>query len=213
VTPPERFWKNRIRWRLTGALQWPAFVLFTVLDGLVIDWLPPIASATADSDLSFFAGVLIATFGNLFLVGAAAPFLTRRLAIRRSVTVTGEPPELTQAAQAALQDRVATALLAVGFAATLVAGLANRPVIVSDTEATEAAGRAVLEYVRASDSDELKRNVETANLKRLGDDYFRICIARDDRERFFCFLVETDRDPPKVDRDPSAEPNSVYRGS
>jgi hypothetical protein len=71
----------------------------------------------------------------------------------------------------------------------------------------------VLEYVRASGNDELKRNVETANLKRLGDGYFRICIARDDRERFFCFLVETDRDPPKVDRDPSAEPNSVYRGS
>jgi len=213
VTPPERFWKNRIRWRLRGALQWPAFVMFTLLDGFVIDRLPPIASATSDSDLSFFAGVLIATFGNLFLVGAAAPFLARRLAHRQGVGASGQPSGLTEAAHDALRDRVAPALLAVGFVATLVAGLANRPVIVSDTEATEAAGRAVLEYVRASGNDELKRNVETANLKRLGDDYFRICIARDDRERFFCFLVETDRDPPKVDRDPSAEPNSVYRGS
>ena len=43
---------------------------------------------------------------------------------------------------------------------------------------------------------------------RLGDDYFRVCLARDDRERFFCLLVDTARDPPSVERDPSAEPNT-----
>ena len=70
----------------------------------------------------------------------------------------------------------------------------------------------VLRYAERSADDELRRNVETANIKRLGDDYFRICIARDDRESFICLLVDTEVDPPKVKRDPSGESNSVYRG-
>jgi len=40
----------------------------------------------ATTGLNYLEGVLIATFGNLFLVGALAPFLTRRLA-RRSQAV------------------------------------------------------------------------------------------------------------------------------
>lgn len=188
-------------------MQWPAFVLFTLADAFVLDALPPISTTGVDSGLNFVEGLLIATFGNLFLVGAAAPFLARRLAIRRQPA-----PDLAHVDREVLQDRIAAGLLAAGLAATLVAGLANRQVIVSETDATEAAGRAVLDYVERSGNDELRRNVETANIKRLGDDYFRICIARDDRERFFCLLVETDRDPPTVTKDPSAEPNSVYRG-
>ena len=30
----ERVWASRLRWRTTGATQWPAFVLFTVIDGV-----------------------------------------------------------------------------------------------------------------------------------------------------------------------------------
>jgi hypothetical protein len=208
----ERFWRNRLRWRLRGSTQWPAFVVLTLVDGLVLDLLPPIATTGVDAGLNFIEGVLIATFGNLFLVGAAAPFLARRLAARREAIAPPASAELGRAEREVLQDRVATGLLIAGLLATFVAGLANRPVIVSETEATEDAGRAVLEYVQESGDGELRRNVETANIKRLGDDYFRICIARDDRERFFCLLVDTEPDPPEVVRDPSAEPNSVYRG-
>lgn len=199
-------------------MQWPAFVLFTLADAFVLDVLPPITTTGVDSGLNFVEGLLIATFGNLVIVGAAAPFLARRLAARRQAGVGGaggDPspePGLVDVDREVLQDRIATALLVAGLAATFVAGLANRQVIVSETDATEAAGRAVLDYVETSDNDELRRNVETANIKRLGDDYFRICIARDDRERFFCLLVDTDADPPTVTKDPSAEPNSVYRG-
>jgi hypothetical protein len=215
----ERFWRNRLRWRLRGAMQWPAFVFFTLADAFVLDALPPITTTGVDSGLNFVEGLLIATFGNLFLVGAAAPFLARRLAARRQAAVGGveggEPsqePGLADVDREVLQDRIATALLVAGLVATFVAGLANRQVIVSETDATEAAGRAVLDYVETSGDEELRRNVETANIKRLGDDFFRICIARDDRERFFCLLVDTDSDPPEVTKDPSAEPNSVYRG-
>lgn len=208
----ERFWTSRLRWRLRGAMQWPAFVVLTLADALVIDLLPPISTTGVDTGLNFVEGLLIATFGNLFLVGAAAPFLAKRLTARRvAEAAAAGAAEPTAAERDVLRDRVATGLLVVGLAATAAAGLANRPVIVSETEATEDAGRAVLEYVERSGDEELRRNVETANIKRLDSDYFRVCVARDDRERFFCLFVDTTADPPKVTRDPSGESNSVYR--
>jgi hypothetical protein len=207
VSPGERFWTSRLRWRLRGATQWPAFVVLTIADGAVLDQLPPV-STTA---LNFIEGVLIATFANLFLVGAVAPWLARRLADRRAAALAtaGAPPP-TQADREVLQDRTATALLIAGLAAVIVSGLANRPVIVSETDATEANANALTRYVERSGDDELVRNLETANTIRLGEGYFRNCIARDDRERYFCVFVDTREDPPEVVVDDSAEPNTVY---
>ena len=205
----ERFWTSRLRWRLRGATQWPAFVVLTLLDGLVLDLLPPVAT----TGLNYLEGVLIATFGNLFLVGALAPFLTKRLARRARVATAGGPPSeaLPQAGREVLRDRVATALLGAGLLACVASGLANRPVIVSETEATEENARAVRDFVLHAGDEELQRNIETANTIRLGQGFFRTCIARDDRDRFLCLFVDTDKDPTEVRRDPSAEPNSVIR--
>jgi len=208
VSPGERFWTSRLRWRLRGATQWPAFVVLTIVDGVVLDQLPPVAT----TGLNFIEGVLIATFANLFLVGAVAPWLARRLADRRAAALAtaGAPPP-TEADREVLQDRTATALLIAGLAAVIVSGLANRPVIVSETDATEANAKALTRYVERSGDDELVRNLETANTIRLGEGYFRNCIARDDRERYFCVFVDTREDPPEVVVDDSAEPNTVYR--
>jgi hypothetical protein len=93
----------------------------------------------------------------------------------------------------------------------LAAGLAARPVVVSETEATEENARAVRDYVLGSGSEELIRNLETANTIRLADGYFRTCIARDDRRRHFCLFVDTNKRPTDITRDPSAEPNSAYK--
>jgi len=206
VSSGERFWASRIRWRLRGASVWPAFVATTLLDGLILDLLPPVATTT----LNYLEGVLIATFGNLFLVGAAAPFLAKRLLRRgQAAPVEGE----SQVIEAELlRDRVGTALLAAGVAASLASGLANRPLIVSETEASEQNARVVRDYVNHSGDEELRRNLETANTIRLGEGYFRTCLARDDRERFVCLLVDTGKEPADVRRDPSAVPNSLVGG-
>ena len=213
VSPRERFWTRRLRWRLHGAWQWPAFAFFTLLDGLLLDQLPPLGTARMDLIL----GLLIATFANLFLVGAVAPFLTRRLVRRREEEATPAPGAAApspaappQVEREILQDRMGTALLAAGVVAVLVSGLANRPVTVSETEATEEVGRQLRAYVARSGSHELARNLETANTRRLSDGYFRVCIARDDRRRHFCLFVDTNKDPPDVKRDPSAESNAVF---
>jgi hypothetical protein len=207
VTPGERFWTRRLRWRLRGATQWPAFVVLTIVDGAVLDQLPPVST----TGLNFIEGVLIATFANLFLVGAVAPWLARRLAERRAVALAtaGAPPP-TDAERDVLQDRTATALLLIGLVAVIVSGLANRPLIVSETDATEANAKALSRYVERSGNDELARNLDTANTIRLGEGYFRNCIAHDERDGFFCVFIDTRKAPPEVVRDPSAEPNTVY---
>ena len=202
----EHFWARRMRWRLRGATVWPAFVVATLLDGLILDLLPPVAT----TGLNYLEGVLIATFGNLFLVGALAPFLSKRLAQRRQVAPAGGSPPVIEAEL--LRDRVGTALLAAGVVASLASGLANRPLIVSETEASEENAEVVRDYVNHSGDEELRRNIETANTIRLGEGYFRTCIARDDRSRFVCLLVDTEKEPVAVKRDPSAVPNSLVGG-
>ena len=172
-------------------MQWPAFVLFTALDAVVIAELPP--SVVREPNL--IVGLLATTFGNLVLIGAVAPFLARRLAQRES----------DQTGREILQDRTATVLLAVGLLACLVSGLANRPVIVSETEATEANARLVEGYVARRGSEEVKRNLDSANTRRLSEGFFRTCVALDDRTKAFCMFVDTKRETVVPDSD--ARPN------
>ena len=181
--------------------MWPAFVLVTLLDGLLLHVLPPIGTG-----IPLIGGILLATFGNLALIGGAAPFIARRIGARRPGPTA--PPE---AAREVLVDRVGTALLAAGAVGIVAAGLGNRQVVVSETNATDENARVVRQYVLAHGDAELKRNLETANTIRLADGYFRTCVARDDRRRYFCLFVDTTKRPTDVTPDQSAEPNSVYK--
>jgi hypothetical protein len=201
VNQEERFWPARLRWRLRGATMWPAFVGLTLLDGLLLHLLPPVRTG-----VELIPGILIATFANLLLIGAVAPFLASRIRARRP-----GPPAPQQAAREVLVDRIGTGLLVAGVLGVLAAGLAARPVVVSETEETEQNANAVREYVLHSGDEELVRNLETANTIRLADGYFRTCIARDDRRRHFCLFVDTREHPAAITRDPSAEPNSAYK--
>jgi hypothetical protein len=201
VNQEERFWPARLRWRLRGATMWPAFVVLTLLDGVLLHLLPPVRTG-----VDLIPGILIATFANLILIGAVAPLLARRMSANRP-----GPPASQQAAREVLVDRIGTALLVAGVLGVLAAGLAARPVVVSETEETEQNAQAVRAYVLRSGDEELVRNLETANTIRLADGYFRTCIARDDRRSHFCLFVDTNESPTGITRDPSEEPNSAYK--
>ncbi len=183
--------------------MWPSFVAITLLDGLILHLLPPIGTG-----VDLIPAILLATFGNLFLIGAVAPWFGRRMWSRRPVAEAGAPPK---AQLEVLTDRIGTGLLLASVLGVLAAGLAARPTVVSETEDTERNAEAFRALVLRSGDQELIRNLETANTVRLGEDFFRTCVARDDRERFFCAFVDTSTDPPDVDVDGSAEPNSVYK--
>lgn len=190
--------RQRLRWRLRGAWQWPAFVALTGLDALILHSLPPIQTG-----VRLIPAVLLAALGNLALLGAAAPWLARRLVVRQQQASAagldpGPPPEV-------VLDRTATALLLAGVVGLLAAGAAARPVVVSETEDTAANARAVREHVLTRAPAEVRRNSDSANTARLSPGYFRTCIALDNRNRAYCLFYDAERG--RLTRDSSQIPN------
>jgi hypothetical protein len=217
-----RLWARRLRWRLRGGLQWPAFAVLTVGDAVLMHLIPPLAS-----NVDLIPGIIIASFANLFLVGAVAPWLARRIVAererQREHASAGAEPVSPNGAEAVagesagtpyevLLDRAATGLLVAGALGLLAAGLASRPLIVSETEATELNARVVRGYVAGHAKPEIRRNVDAANTIRVADGYFRTCVPADDRRRAWCVFVDTNVNPPDVREDMSATPNDKYLG-
>jgi hypothetical protein len=196
----EVFWTRRLRWRLRGALMWPAFAIFTIGDGLLLHFLPPNRTG-----VRLIPGLIVASFANLFLLGVVANWIARRLAVRERVAHAHErrdplPPEV-------ILDRTATILLGLAAVGLLVAGLGNRPVIVSETNATHEAATRAAAFVQAHGTPEAKANLQDANTRRLADGYFRVCVNLNDRAKAFCMFVDTKKNT--VVRDHDARPNKV----
>jgi hypothetical protein len=195
----ERFWPTRMRWRLRGAWMWPTFIALTLLDGLLLHWLPPVREG-----IDLIPGILLATFGNLFLVGVAGPWLARRLWKRRELASPGAPPK---AQFEVLSDRVGTGLLVASVFGILAAGLAARPVIVVETDQRERGAKALEDFVMAHGTAELRRNLEASDTSRLADGYYRSCIPHDDRRHWSCYFIDARKKPATLVRDPSELPN------
>ncbi len=206
-----RFWTRRLRWRLAGAWQWPVFAALTVLDGFVLHELPPVSG-----DIGFAPGLILASFGNLLLVGLVAPWLARRLderAARNVVLRGGNPvPSRESPPLEVLLDRAATGLLCAGAVGLLAAGLGSRPLVVSETDETELNGVLVRHFVDAKAPPEVRRNLDTANTLRVGRGFFRTCVALDDRTRAWCVFADVNVHPPSVVHDANPVPNALFSG-
>ncbi len=192
--------------------MWPTFAVVTLLDAFIMHELPPIGTGVDP-----VPALLLATFGNIVIVGVFAPWLARRLMARREqIGATAPPvdipdPAPPRAQRELLTDRIGTGLLAVSVLGVLAAGLAAEPTVVTETEATQENAAAVREYVLHTGDEELIRNLDTANSIRLSKGYFRTCIAHDKRDRYTCLFVDTNRSPTRLVLDQSQEPNSIYR--
>jgi hypothetical protein len=198
----ERFWTRRLRWRLLGSWRWPAFALLTLIDGVIIKALPPSGSGSR-----LIPAIIIASFGNLILVGAIAPWLARALRARNErAQAAGERApsfEITV-------DHVGTVLMGLATIGLVAAGLGNRRVVVAATDEVEQAGDAARTYVDRYGSDEVKRNFETLNTHRFPDGTYRMCVALDDRRRAYCMFVDAHPKEPTVRPDPDQNPNGKY---
>jgi hypothetical protein len=207
VPVEERFWTHRLRWRMRGgSWLWPAFGVAVLVDAAILHFLPPVGSEqqlNAPTGLNLVGDLIVAGFTNLFLVAAIAPWLAKRLNARPVPEGELRPPyELHY-------GRTAAILMAVGALGLVAAGLGNRPLIVSETKATETNARLIRDWVMNHGNAEMKRNLETANTARLSSNFFRTCIANDHRTRYWCFFVDTKVDPAKLTRDPDSRPNSL----
>lgn len=200
MSADDRFWPNRLRWRLLGAWRWPAFALAVVIDAILLHELSPVSTG-----IKLPVAFILSGFGNLALIAAAdalARFAERKRA-QRGIEDTHLEVQV---------DRGAVVALAIGVVGVLAWGLATSESRVLETEDLEQNADAVESYVRTKGGPEYVRNLETANTARLADGYFRTCIANDTRDRFLCLFVDTNKEPPKVVRDPSTEPNEKVTG-
>jgi hypothetical protein len=199
----EVFWTRRLRWRLRGALTWPAFAIFTIGDGLLLHYLPPNTTG-----VRLIPGLIIASFANLFLIGAVAGFISRRLVARERRVHAQERRDPLPAE--VILDRTATILLSLAAIGLFVAGLGNRPVIVSETNATHEAAIRARNFVLAHGTPQAKDNLEDANTRRLAAGYFRICVNLNDRAKAYCMFVDTNKNTVVYDHD--SRPNPVALG-
>jgi hypothetical protein len=189
-----------MRWRLRGAWQWPAYALLTLLDAVILHELPPVREG-----VDFVPALIVSSFGNLFLMGAVAPWLGRRLAERERAAGGNGIPLAVRAE--VLKDRTAAVLLTIATVGLLIAGLGNQPAVVAETEDVEDAIALLERYVPANAPHEIQRNLEIVNTNRLEEGYFRMCINYDERDRAWCVFVNVKAEPPTIVRDPSEIPN------
>jgi len=175
--------------------MWPTFIAVTLLDGLILHLLPPVGAG-----VDLIPGILLATFGNLILIGAIGPWLARRTWNRRPAAEAGAPP---RAQLEVLSDRIGTGLLLATVVGVTAAGLAARPLVVAETDAKERAAKKLLQYVDAHGTNEQRRNLEASDMDKWFDGYFRACIPSDDRKSWTCWFIDVRRKQARIKLDPS----------
>jgi hypothetical protein len=206
VSTADRFWARRLRWRLIGAWRWPLFLVLTVLDALIVHWLPPNGARAL-----FMPSLIVCAFANLFLIGAIAPWLARRIVARqgeRPQTATFPPANHLEL----LTDRIAAIVLVIATAGLLFAGAGNHKVVVAATDRLARGGAAAREYAVAHGAPDIKRNAREANINSHEleqDGLFRMCIPYDDPRKAFCMFVDAARTPPTVKPDGDSRPNGA----
>jgi hypothetical protein len=186
------FWP-RLRWRMRGAWQWPAFAALTVADAVLLARLP-FRGNGADA----LGALLLAGFFNLLVVGVAAPLCGLLVRRRRR-----DLPAVVA------RDYAGTVLLALVTGGLVAGGLAHR----SGVE-EERADRAALlvglhDYV-VSQAPAFEAGLRSPDIIRLEPDHYRACVYGS-AALPLCVFVNTDQRPAGIRRDPSREPNTPYQ--
>ncbi len=189
-------WLTRMRWRMRGAWLWPAFVVLTLAEGVLLEVLP----ISGDGPGGVLPGVLLAGFANLILIAAVAPLAGHRLRKRR--------PDLPRVVA---QNYAGTALLVALFAALVAGGLIHRPAVLDAQDDLRAQAAAVHDYV-ISQAPEYRPGIALVDAIRIEDDLYRSCVPGPDPKRWLCLFVNTEQRPAGVTLDKDRSPNSGYRG-
>jgi hypothetical protein len=190
----ERVWHRRLRWRLRGAWQWPAFLVLTLVDGVLLTELPPYEGGPP----GVFPGVLLAAFANLLAVAVLAPAAGWVLRHRR--------PDLPGFIAS---DYAGAWLLAAITAALVAGGLAHRSAASAETAREHLVARAMHDYV-VDQAPEYAPALEHIDAIRLEPGRYRACVPGRDERHALCLFVTTDQHPPGITRDTSEEPNRVF---
>jgi hypothetical protein len=186
----ESVWRQRLRWRLRGAWQWPAFAALTVVDAALAAWLPWTGEG-ADAIGAF----LFAAFVNLIAIAVLAPFLGMALRRRRR-----DLPFMIA------RDYAATGLL-VAIGVVLVAGgILHRSALQAQRADEHAVFAAVHNYL-AHQQPQLVGSIGTLDMRQLEPESYRACVFPAHERLPVCFFVNTDQSPAGITRDPARSVN------
>ena len=180
------FWP-RLRWRMRGAWQWPAFAALTVVDALLIARLP-----FQGDGPDAIGAVLVAGFANLLVVAVLAPL--SGLLLRRWWR-----PDLPRMVA---RDYAGTALLGFVTVVLVTGGLIHRRGLQEEHRDRALALAAVHSYVRS----QAPKFDSAPDMVREETDLYRVCVYGSERLPL-CLYVNTNQNPAGVRRDPSREPN------
>lgn len=188
-------WRGRLRWRLAGAWQWPAFFVLTALDTVVLSRLP-------------FAGGRSTVIGSLLAAGLLNMIVLAAVPRPGGWLLRRRRPDLPREIAA---DYAGAAGL-VALSVVLIAGGAiHRPALRAHDEALAFAAsqarafaghRAPHRYLPLHGQDTWQQ----------GPDVFRTCFAGPDPKRDFCVVVRTDEATPILRIDPDQRPNATVAG-
>jgi hypothetical protein len=181
---------RRLRWRLRGAWQWPAFLVLTVVDAALVARLPFQGEGTDAMGAFIVAAVL-----NLLAVALLAPAFGWLLRRRRR-----DLPFFIA------RDYAGAALLVLIAGGILAGGLIHRSAVLEERADEHAVTLAVRMYAAHT----APRFAGAIDSLRLEPDHYRACVMGSE-ELPLCVFVNTDQAPAGVTRDPSREPNSLWR--
>jgi hypothetical protein len=186
----ESVWWPRLRWRMRGAWQWPAFAVLTAVDALLLARLP-FRGDGADA----LGAVLLAGFFNLLVVAVAAPLVGVLVRRRRR-----DLPAVVA------RDYAGTALLAAVTCVLVAGGLAHRSALAEQRSNRAALMVGVHNYV-VMQAPRFQAGLARPDVVELETDHYRVCVYGSERLPL-CLFVNTDQRPAGIRRDPSREPNT-----
>jgi hypothetical protein len=189
----------RLRWRLRGAWLWPGFVALTLLEMVLLHWLPLAGQGT-----DFIPALLLA--GSLNLIAVALLGGLGGRALRR---VRRDMPKVVA------DNYAGTTILALMAATFVTVGLVHRPEVIDRRKAFSRQSQAVQRWVQANGDDFAAAHVRRADTLTIEEDLWRTCVPGPDPKRWLCLIVDTSQSPPGITRDPNRESNTSWnpRGS
>lgn len=185
---------RRLRWRLSGALLWPAFGLITVADAAVMHWLPIAGSGTRWIPALLLAGCL--NVAAVALLGGLGGFALRR--VRPSL------PKVVA------DDYAGTAALCLLAGAFVTAGLVHRPELAVDRKAFGAQSMAARRWIDAHGDAFARAHVDLADSLQIDTNLYRTCVPGREPHRNLCMFVDTSASPPVVTRDRDGLSNAAF---
>lgn len=193
----EGLWTSRLRWRMRGATQWPAFAAVLIAVAVLLHVLP----IAGDHGPALFPALLLSGFFCLVVVAVAAPLSALLLRRRR--------PELPHVVAV---DQAATVLLVALTGLVAVLGVLHRPTVLAAGDDLSAQSAQARRFVLAYAPARFRANVDRLDVWKQGTSLYRTCVPGPDRRRSFCVIVNTDQHPPGITRDPDQRPNDTVAG-